>query len=47
MLYFSQNEGFIIKVADIIEEAIPLLQSGFEYHCEVAGHKLFRKRGKL
>jgi hypothetical protein len=47
MLYLSQTEGFIIKVTDTIEDAIPLLQIGFEYHCEVAGHKLFRKRGKL
>jgi integrase len=47
MLYLSDNEGFIVKVADTVEDAIPLLQSGFEYHCEIAGHKVFRKRGKL
>jgi hypothetical protein len=30
--------------ADTLEEAIKLMEIGFEFHAEVAGHKLFRKR---
>jgi len=35
---------FIVKVADTLEEAIKLMEVGFEYHAEIEGHKLFRKR---
>ena len=45
MMYLSKNnDGFIVKVVDDLEDAIKLMESGFEFHIEFAGHKLFRKR---
>jgi len=45
MLYLSKGtDGFILKVADELEDAIKLMGIGFEYHTEIAGHKVFRKR---
>jgi hypothetical protein len=45
MLYQGKaNDQFIVKVADALEEAIKLMEVGFEYHAEIEGHKLFRKR---
>ena len=45
MLYLSKNnDNFIVKVADDIEDVIKLMEVGFEFHTEIAGHKLFRKR---
>ena len=46
MMYLDQegNDQFTVKVADTMEEAIKLMELGFEYHAEVEGHKLFRKR---
>ena len=45
MLYLSKdNEGFIVKVVDDLDYAIKLMELGYEYHTEFAGHKLFRKR---
>jgi hypothetical protein len=45
MLYLSKgNDGFIVEVADELEDAIKLMEVGFEYHTEIAGHKVFRKR---
>ncbi len=45
MLYLSKGtDGFIVKVADELEDAIKLMEIGFEYHTEIAGHKVFRKR---
>ena len=45
MLYLSKNnDGFIVKVADDLEDAVKLMEIGFEFHTEIAGHKLFRKR---
>lgn len=38
------NDQFKVKVADTLEDVIILMEVGFEYHAEVAGHKLFRKR---
>jgi integrase len=38
------SEEFICKVADGVEEAKALIESGFEYVTEVEGVKLFRKR---
>ena len=37
------NDKFTVKVADSIDEAVKLMEVGFEYHAEVEGHKLFRK----
>lgn len=45
MLYGgTANDQFIVKVADTLEEAIKLIEAGFEYHATVEGHQLFRKR---
>jgi integrase len=45
MIYGAQaNDQFTVKVADTMEEAIKLMEVGFEYHAEVEGHKIFRKR---
>jgi hypothetical protein len=38
------SEGFVCKVAENVEEAKTLIESGFEYVTEVNGVKLFRKR---
>jgi pentose-5-phosphate-3-epimerase len=37
-------EEFVCKVAENVEEAKALIESGFEYVTEVDGVKLFRKR---
>lgn len=45
MLYDGDaNDQFTVKVADTLEEAIKLMEVGFEFHAEVEDHKLFRKR---
>ena len=45
MLYNGDaNDQFTVKVADTMEDAIKLMEVGFEFHAEVEGHKLFRKR---
>ena len=45
MIFMSQDDGkFDVKVADTLDDAVKLLEVGFEYHCEVEGHKVFRKR---
>ena len=38
------NDQFTVKVADTMEDAIKLMEVGFEFHAEIEGHKLFRKR---
>ena len=45
MIYESTaNDQFIVKVADTLDDAVKLMEVGFDYHAEVEGHKLFRKR---
>jgi integrase len=45
MLYLSKNnDAFIVKVADELEDTIKLMELGFEFHTEIAGHNVFRKR---
>jgi integrase len=45
MLYLSQsNDNFIVKVCDDIEEAVKLMEVGFDFHIQLAGHSIFRKR---
>jgi len=45
MLYLSNsNDAFVVKVANELEDAIKLIELGFEIHTEIAGHKVFRKR---
>jgi integrase len=43
-LYEETNDQFTVRVADTLEEAIKLMEVGFEKHAEVEGHNLFRKR---
>ncbi len=45
MLYQGKaNDQFTVKVADTLEDAVKLMEVGFEFHAEIEGHKLFRKR---
>lgn len=45
MLYEGEaNDQFTVKVANMLEEAIKLMEVDFEYRAEVEGNKLFRKR---
>ena len=45
VLYHGGNaDDFHVKVADTLEEACKLLETGFEYVTEIDGKKLFRKR---
>ncbi|MCW4019182.1 MAG: tyrosine-type recombinase/integrase [Candidatus Bathyarchaeota archaeon] len=45
MLYQNEeNDNYIVKVADTLEETIKLMEVGFEFHTEAEGHKLYRKR---
>jgi integrase/ribosomal protein L37AE/L43A len=39
-----ENEDFICKAANNVKEATDLIEAGFEYVCEMATVKLFRKR---
>jgi integrase len=44
MIYQESNDQFTVKVADALEDAVRLMEVGFEFHAEIEGHKLFRKR---
>jgi len=44
MMYQDGNDQFTVKVANTVDEAIKLMEVGFEYHAEIEGNKLFRKR---
>jgi integrase len=44
MMYEETNDQFTVKVANTMAEAIKLMEVGFEYHTEIEGNKLFRKR---
>jgi len=45
MLYDSQGfENFTVKGSDKIDDAMRLMEAGFEYRADVEGHKLIRKR---
>ena len=45
MLYDEDtNDQFTVKVADSMEEAVKLMEVGFEHHAKIDGHNLFRKR---
>lgn len=43
-VFQSTDDQWIVKVANTLEEAVKLLEVGFEYHTEIQGYKLFRKR---
>jgi hypothetical protein len=44
MLYQDRNDQFTVKVANTMDEAVKLMEVGFEFHAEIEGNKLFRKR---
>jgi len=41
---YATYEEFICKAASSIKEATELIEAGFDYVCEMANVKLFRKR---
>lgn len=43
-LFQQESEGFVCKVASTVDEAKVLVESGFEFVCDINGSKLFRKR---
>jgi hypothetical protein len=43
-IYDKQNEGFISKAATKVDEVCKLVESGFDYVCDVGDAKVFRKR---
>jgi len=44
LLQFEKDDNYTCKVAQTIEQATELIESGFEYVTEMDGLKLFRKR---
>ena len=45
MLYQNEaNDQFTVKVANTLDNAVKLMEVGFEFHTEIEGNKLFRKR---
>jgi hypothetical protein len=45
MLYLNgANDEFTVKVAHTLEEATKVIEVGYEFHVEIEGNKLFRKR---
>jgi len=39
-----ESDEFVCKVAKTVKEAQELVESGFDYVCDVEGYKIFRKR---
>jgi len=39
-----QNDDYVSKVANRIEEDCKLVEAGFEYVCDIEETKIFRKR---
>ena len=39
-----KNDDYICKVAKTVEQAKDLIESGFEFVCNIDGAKMFRKR---
>jgi integrase len=44
MVNFGVEDAFISKVAKTVKEAQELVESGFDYVCDVEGYKVFRRR---
>ena len=44
LLQFEKDENFTCKIAQSVEQATELIESGFEYVTEMEGIKLFKKR---
>jgi hypothetical protein len=43
LVNFESNE-YHVATAKTLEDVVKLVEAGFEYHCEVEGVKVFRKR---
>jgi hypothetical protein len=43
LLALPQNEEYICKAAETVEEAMQLIEAGFQYVTEVGEAKLFRE----
>ena len=43
-LFKEENEEYICKVAETVQEMRTLVEAGFEYVCDLNGAKVFRKR---
>jgi integrase len=39
-----ESDDFVCKIADTVDEAKIFVENGFDYVCDVDGHKMFRKR---
>jgi hypothetical protein len=44
LIEFPEDDEFVCKVAKTVQEASQLIESGFEFVCEMEDIKLFRKR---
>jgi len=44
LLNINEDEEYTCKTATNLKEATALIESGFEYHDEIDGYKLYRKR---
>jgi hypothetical protein len=44
LIEFNDNDQFVCKVAQTVQEASTLIENGFEYVCTIDNTKLFRKR---
>jgi len=44
LVNFGTDDDYVCKVAKTVKEASELVESGFDYVCDVEGYKLFRKR---
>jgi len=40
----TTNDEYETRVADTLKEAETLIEVGFEYHIEIEGHKIFRRK---
>jgi hypothetical protein len=45
MMYDGDTSNqFTVKVANTMDDATRLMEVGFEFHAEIEGNKLYRKR---
>lgn len=44
LVNFERDDFYTCRVAKTVDEAVSLVEAGFEYVCEMQGFKLFRKR---
>jgi len=43
-LFKTTDDEYHCRIAKTVEEAVKLIEAGFEYVCDMDGVKLFRKR---